>query len=80
MRGAPRAAVRPDPGSGHVGGSGTSPEPLPPRLGNYYFPFLLFFLLFLATRVTPFPTGQVNEMLTSERQRIIDRHQLSNTL
>ena len=31
-------------------------EPLPSRVGSYYFPFLLFFLLFLlflATSITP---------------------------
>ena len=50
-------------------GSGTTPNPLPSRLGNYFFPFLpfllfLLFLLFLATRITHFPTQQVNETLT----------------
>ena len=48
-------------------GSGTSPDRCRPGWGSYlfFFPFLLFFLLFLATRITPFPTREVNDMLTS---------------
>ena len=41
--------------------------PLPSWPGSGYFPFLpfpFFFLLFLATRLTPLQLRQVNDMLT----------------
>ena len=39
--------------------------PRPSRLGSYFFfPFLFFFLLFLAMLITPFPVRDVNDLLT----------------
>jgi hypothetical protein len=48
-------------------GSGTSPGRCRPGWANYlpFFPFFLLFLLFLATRITSFPNGGVNDVLTT---------------
>jgi hypothetical protein len=50
-----------------------------PGRGGYFFLLFLPFLLFFATRITHFPTRQVNGLLT-EGQHIIDPCPLSNRL
>ncbi len=76
-------ALAGDPGLRRVDGSGTSPDRCRPGRGSYYFPFFLLFLLFLlflATCITRFPTRKGQRHVDQERQHIIDRYGLSNTL